>query len=147
MHTFRLLLLDGWTRHAVRALTTRGSLGGTADSAKAFRDPAWAAREASYHAAALTEVNQCVRRYNALAPYPVRRPLYTLEEELAGVYARGEENVARAMAERISAREADKQVPSGAARDEAPGLEWAWMRVLGDLLADIMRRLARMLRR
>ncbi|KAJ7262785.1 hypothetical protein B0H12DRAFT_1209546 [Mycena haematopus] len=102
LDTFRALLLAGWTRHAVRAITLHGVHAGAvnADALKAFRDPAWAVREARYHATALAEVNERVRRYNALAPYAVRRPLYVLEVELAGVYERAEEDVARAVAER-----------------------------------------------
>ncbi|KAJ7159831.1 hypothetical protein C8R43DRAFT_853415, partial [Mycena crocata] len=95
LHTFRHLLLDGWTRHAVRALTLDGL--NAAGDVREFRDPAWVAREATYHTAALAEVNDRVRKYNALAPYAVRRPLYTLDAELAGVYARAIDDVTRAL--------------------------------------------------
>ncbi|KAJ7212588.1 hypothetical protein GGX14DRAFT_542554 [Mycena pura] len=59
-------------------------------------------REAAYHATALAEVNDRVRRYNALAPYAVRRPLYTLEAEFAGAacIGRGLGDVAQARATR-----------------------------------------------
>ncbi|KAJ7641351.1 hypothetical protein FB45DRAFT_899997 [Roridomyces roridus] len=144
VHTFRHLLLDGWTRHAVRALTVDGS----GVNPKMFRDPAWARREASYHAAALAEVNECVRRYNALAPYPVRRPLYTLEAELVNVYTRGEENIAHAMQERAlkAQREADRAFGSDK-QVAVPDVDWAWIRMLGGLFSDMMQRLVRLLRR
>ncbi|KAJ7730863.1 hypothetical protein DFH07DRAFT_929584 [Mycena maculata] len=139
LHTFRHLLLDGWTRHAVRALTLDGVA--AAPDVRAFRDPAWAAREAAYHAAALAEVNERVRRYNAMAPYAVRRPLYTLEAELAGVYVRGVEEVARGVAERARAREVAKG-ERGARRDAGGGVAWDWLRVL----AGAIRRLAQLVR-
>ncbi|KAJ7475194.1 hypothetical protein B0H11DRAFT_1728040 [Mycena galericulata] len=145
LHTFRHLLLDGWTRYAVRALTLNGL--GAAGDAKTFRDPAWAAREATYHAAALAEVNERVRRYNALAPYAVRRPLHDLETELAGVYARGAEDVARGVAERARVREmkAGEREPHGAQRDTGGGVDWAWVRVR-ELLGNVLRWLARLVR-
>ncbi|KAJ6482126.1 hypothetical protein C8R47DRAFT_1134000 [Mycena vitilis] len=139
LDTFRHLLLEGWTRHAVRALTLHGV--GTAADVRAFRDPAWATREASYHATALAEVNERVRRYNALAPYAVRRPLYVLEPELAGVYARAVEDVERALAERSKARETvPKHEPSAAVES----MDWSWIRKLGDLLLVVVHRLARL---
>ncbi|KAF7329000.1 DUF1992 domain-containing protein [Mycena venus] len=86
LDTFRALLLAGWTRHAVRTLTLGGVHVHTHDltAVKAWRDPGWAKREAGYHAAALAEVNERVRKYNALAPYAVRRTPYVLEAELKG---------------------------------------------------------------
>ncbi|KAJ7034708.1 hypothetical protein C8F04DRAFT_956028 [Mycena alexandri] len=149
LHTFRHLLLDGWTRHAVRALTLHGVPGAGADAAsRAFRDPAWATREASYHAAALTEVNDRVRKYNAMAPYAVRRPLYALEAELAGVYARAEEEVARAVAERARGRDSalrgrgDKNNKNAVSE----GLDWSWMRRLWGRMLTLVRRLAKLMR-
>ncbi|KAJ7471836.1 hypothetical protein FB451DRAFT_1089928, partial [Mycena latifolia] len=102
LHTFRHLLRDAWTRHAVRALTLHGvpQLQGHTASIEAFRDPAWATREAAYHTAALAEVNGRVRAYNALAPYAVRRPLYVLEDELARVYRDAGADVTKGVAER-----------------------------------------------
>ncbi|KAJ7902707.1 hypothetical protein B0H14DRAFT_3103799 [Mycena olivaceomarginata] len=80
--TFRALLHAGWTRHAVRAVTLHGvgARAGDGDGDAAFRDPAWARREAAYHAAALAEVN----------------------ERLAGTYERAGADVARAVAERAA---------------------------------------------
>ncbi|KAJ7208017.1 hypothetical protein GGX14DRAFT_634857 [Mycena pura] len=146
LHTFRRLLLDGWTRHAVRALTTNGI--SPAAHASSFRDPKWAAREAAYHAAALAEVNDRVRRYNALAPYAVRRPLYTLEAELAGAYERAVEGIARGLADRAKAQETktklDKRVQLGVG--ELQGKHWGWMQRLRDLLLGVVKQLARLVR-
>ncbi|KAJ7075987.1 hypothetical protein B0H15DRAFT_893671, partial [Mycena belliarum] len=99
LRTFRHLLRAAWTRHAVRALTLAGAPPPPLASA-AFRDPAWVAREASYHAAALAELNAHVRSYNAVAPAAVRRPLYVLVDELARVYRDAAPKVERGVAER-----------------------------------------------
>ncbi|KAJ7186754.1 hypothetical protein C8R46DRAFT_1057942 [Mycena filopes] len=141
LNTFRHLLLDGWTRHAVRTLTLHGVPGIEASTTwRAFRDPAWATREASYHAAALLEVNERVRKYNAMAPYAVRRTFYTLEAELAGVYARAEEDVAQAVAER--ARGSDAALPRQRNHPVGGGgLNWSWMRRVVDQIIAIVRRL------
>ncbi|KAJ7714088.1 hypothetical protein B0H16DRAFT_1619557 [Mycena metata] len=147
LHTFRHLLLDGWTRHAVRALTLHGVPGAGAYAAsRAFRDPAWAAREASYHAAALTEVNDRVRKYNAMAPYAVRRPLYSLEAELAGVYARAEEEVARAVAQRAQGKDSALRGRGHKNNKNAGGEGLDWMPRLWGWMITLVRRLARLMR-
>ncbi|KAJ6589086.1 hypothetical protein B0H19DRAFT_1102857 [Mycena capillaripes] len=138
LNTFRHLLLEGWTRHAVRTMTLQGV--STAQDVRTFRDPAWATREASYHATALTEVNERVRQYNALAPYAVRRPLYILEAELAAVYIRAVEDVERALADRSKVKEAAREKQAHHAPE---GLDWSWIRRLVDLLLAVVRRLVR----
>lgn len=128
----------------MRTMTLNGV--GSVGDVQAFRDPAWARREAAYHAAALAEVNECVRRYNALAPYAVRRPLYVLEAELAGVYARAVEDVARALDERSKPRETALRKQTLRATTSHKDPDWSWIRRLGDLLVAVVRRLARLVR-
>ncbi|KAK6974601.1 DUF1992 domain-containing protein [Favolaschia claudopus] len=143
LSTFRALLLEGWTRHAVRELTFDG-VNANADPAalKAFRDPRWARREASYHAAALAEVNERVGRYNVLAPYAVRRPLYTLEMELASVYERAAEDVAREVAERaVTTRKVRGPGVDfgGTAAIKSGNVDWSWLRRFGQTLLAVGR--------
>ncbi|KAJ6617924.1 hypothetical protein B0H10DRAFT_2218092 [Mycena sp. CBHHK59/15] len=141
VHTFRHLLLDGWTRHAVRALTVDGP----PRAVHAFRDPAWAQRERAFHATALAEVNGLVRRYNALAPHAVRRTPYALDAELAGVYERAAEGIGRALAERAVARAREKEVVR--AKDDGlahRGAVRVWR--LRDVILSLLRRLARLVR-
>ncbi|KAJ7640166.1 hypothetical protein B0H17DRAFT_1149087 [Mycena rosella] len=144
LHTFRHLLRDAWTRHAVRALTLDGAPP-PAPAIEAFRDAAWAAREASYHTAALAEVNGRVRAYNALAPYAVRRPLYVLADELARVYRDASAEVVQGVAARTKAAPATR-VAAGrtAGGADADWAEWVlWARRLRDLLLSALRRLVR----
>ena len=42
-----------------------------------FRDPEWIRREANFHAEAVHQLNQVIRRYNQLAPYSARKMLYS----------------------------------------------------------------------
>ncbi|KAJ6510430.1 hypothetical protein C8R45DRAFT_858298 [Mycena sanguinolenta] len=145
LDTFRALLLAGWTRHAVRAITLHGVHTVNPGALKAFRDPAWAMREASYHAAALAEVNERVRQYNALAPYAVRRSLYVLEAELAGAYEHAGDDIVREVAERARAKETtvNKQQDSQAGPYDGP--DWSWLRRVGETLLVVGRRLARLM--
>jgi len=46
------------------------------------------------------EVNSLVRKYNALAPYIVRRPYYTREVEMERMYAACAEDIWRELAQR-----------------------------------------------
>ena len=55
-------------------------------SSSTFRDSEWEARELSYHALAITEINNNLRLYNAIAPYITRRAPYDLEKELQACY-------------------------------------------------------------
>ncbi|KAJ6602483.1 hypothetical protein DFH09DRAFT_1124958 [Mycena vulgaris] len=140
LHTFRHILQDAWTRHAVRALTLHGSTFNISTAAaEAFRDPTWAARHASYHAVALAEVNERVRAYNALAPYAVRRPLYVLEDELRRVYQDAGAEIAEGVAERARVAR-----PSVEHKGGAGGADWAdWAEWMRDLLRRVMRLLGR----
>lgn len=90
VNSFRDVLRQSWTRRAIRTLTILQpaamlpslSLG----SVTSLRDREWEERERSYHDTAVTELNSLVRKYNALAPYSVRRPYYSREAELAKAY-------------------------------------------------------------
>ncbi|KAL5507779.1 hypothetical protein ACEPAH_5397 [Sanghuangporus vaninii] len=105
--TFRSILRQAWTKRAVLALTSDPSrapsslLALTASDARQLRDPAWAAREASYHASALGEVNELVRRYNGVAPYSVRKPYFEREKELERCYAESAGDVVEGIRERV----------------------------------------------
>ena len=58
----------------------------TPEAASRLRDTEWEQQESKYHSTIIREVNDAIRRYNTVAPYVVRRPLLTLESELAKCY-------------------------------------------------------------
>ncbi|KAH9071613.1 hypothetical protein EDB83DRAFT_260474, partial [Lactarius deliciosus] len=94
---FRTALRRSWVRRAVRVLAlthSRLSLPSLADL-RALRDEEWETREKVYHDSALVEVNSLVRKYNALAPYAVRRAYYVREVELANIYDQSAEEILR----------------------------------------------------
>lgn len=109
-NSFRLILLEGWTRRALRNLTTDTpphllpalSRSMTLERARELRDDAWAARERSYHDSAVGELNALVRKYNALAPYAVRRAYYAREAELARAYEQAAEGIVQGLKERVT---------------------------------------------
>lgn len=82
-------------RRAVRVLTQLPLCGPSLSLAdvRALRDAEWETRERAYHASALAEVNSLVRKYNALAPYAVRRVYYVREAELANIYYESGEEI------------------------------------------------------
>ncbi|KAL1747274.1 hypothetical protein HDZ31DRAFT_32346 [Schizophyllum fasciatum] len=104
VRAWRQMLRQAWTRRALRNLSTEHppqrlrSI--TPAAVRALRDPAWEARERTYHDAALGEVNALVRKYNGLAPYPVRRPYYMLHVELERVYGECVADIMAGLAER-----------------------------------------------
>ena len=73
----------------------------TLDDARALRDTEWEKRERSYHDAAISEVNETVRRYNGVAPYAVRRTYYTREKELQKAYLDGGQAILEGVRERL----------------------------------------------
>ncbi|KAI9467303.1 hypothetical protein BJY52DRAFT_1220028 [Lactarius psammicola] len=85
---FRVALRQSWVRRAVRMLTLTHSRLPSPSLAdvRTLRDGDWETRERAYHDSALAEVNSLVRKYNALAPYAVRRAYYVREVELAKIY-------------------------------------------------------------
>lgn len=69
-------------------------------SVTSLRDREWEGRERSYHDTAVAELNSLVRKYNALAPYSVRRPYYSREAELAKAYQDCGDDILRGISER-----------------------------------------------
>ena len=98
---FRTALRRSWVRRAVRILTpthSHLSLRGPSPSLpdiRALRDREWETLEKAYHDTALADVNSLVRKYNALAPYAVRRAYYVREVELAKIYHESGEEILR----------------------------------------------------
>jgi DnaJ homolog subfamily C member 28 len=96
---FRALLRQSWVRRAVRVLTLTSSSSFSRWSSPsiedvcALRDREWEARERAYHEAALADVNALVRKYNALAPYAVRRAYYVRDVELRRTYEESGEEI------------------------------------------------------
>ena len=119
--TFRSVLRQSWVRRAVRMLTlSRQPLRelSLAD-AQALRDREWEARERAYHESALAEVNTLVRKYNALAPYAVRRTYYVRDVELDRAYEEGAEDIIQELAGRLRSSRAGAGNPEDiAVRDE-----------------------------
>jgi hypothetical protein len=93
LSNFRDILQTSWIRRAVRTIPlarfhdpdflTRLN----ADSLSRMRDKEWEEKERAYHEAAIAEINAVVRSYNGVAPFTVRRGLYSREAELERCYA------------------------------------------------------------
>jgi DnaJ family protein C protein 28 len=66
-----------------------------------LRDREWQAREQSYHDKSLDGINDMVRKYNAMAPYPVRKSYYMLSVELEKAYAECGEDILKGVKERL----------------------------------------------
>lgn len=119
--SFRSVLKQSWVRRAVRMLTlSRQPLGGLSlADAQALRDREWEAREKAYHESALAEVNALVRKYNALAPYAVRRVYYVRDVELDRAYEDGAEDIIQELSRRFCGSQAGTGKPEErAVRDE-----------------------------
>ncbi|KAJ7599259.1 hypothetical protein C8J56DRAFT_769726 [Mycena floridula] len=101
---FRDVLRQSWVRRAVRNITTSNSSARSAQFTVAdirpLRDPEWEQKERGYHDKALEEVNSLVRSFNGLAPYPVRRPYYVLQQELNRMYEDCSAEICQALAAR-----------------------------------------------
>ena len=93
--TFRSVMKQSWVRRAVRMviLSRRPLHDLSLADARALRDREWEMREKAYHESALAEVNALVRKYNALAPYSVRRAYYVRDVELGRMYEEGAEDI------------------------------------------------------
>ncbi|KAF9238797.1 hypothetical protein BU15DRAFT_47243 [Melanogaster broomeanus] len=104
VNSFREAVRQSWTRRAIRTLTVSQpaallpSL--SLSMITSLRDREWEERERSYHDAAIAELNSLVRKYNAVAPYAVRRPYYARDSELAEVYRDCGEEILRGIAKR-----------------------------------------------
>lgn len=101
--TFRSVLKQSWVRRSVRMLILSGrplrelSL----VDLRALRDREWEARESAYHESALAEVNALMRKYNALAPYAVRRTYYVRDAELERAYEESAEDIIQELEGRL----------------------------------------------
>ena len=106
--TFRSVLKQSWVRRAVRMLTLphQPPRELSLADAQALRDGEWEAREEAYHESALAEVNTLVRKYNALAPYAVRRAYYVRGVELNRAYEKGAEDIVQELARRFRGSQA-----------------------------------------
>ncbi|KAG1719806.1 hypothetical protein EDB19DRAFT_2030144 [Suillus lakei] len=81
VNSFRDVLRQSWTRRAIRTLMTLQPASTSPSlslvSVTSLRDREWEEQERSYHVTAVAELNSLVGKYNALAPYSVRRPYYS----------------------------------------------------------------------
>lgn len=120
LQVFRAGLRDSWVRRVVRiksldALTPQS----IAEVKQGWRDAEWQARERcvwslpsvsfhthisthrSFHEASLVSVNALLRRYNAIAPYAVRRAPYMLDAELERCYRECAEHIEAELTRRL----------------------------------------------
>ena len=98
LDAFRRVMRESWVKSATRGISSRlpspsslssnevGSSVPSLESIQAYRDQEWEKREAAYHNAAIKEINSLVRKYNGMAPYAVRRAVYTVEGERERMY-------------------------------------------------------------
>ncbi|KDQ15415.1 hypothetical protein BOTBODRAFT_65492 [Botryobasidium botryosum FD-172 SS1] len=100
---FRSMLREAWTRRAVRTLSLDLSPSQLARLSPAevarTRDKRWESQEQAYHEASLNEVNALIRKYNAAAPYAVRRPYMILSVELEKCFTSATEDIVARLAE------------------------------------------------
>ncbi|KAF5334368.1 hypothetical protein D9611_013538 [Ephemerocybe angulata] len=97
---WRQILLESWIRSASRNISASLYPTGTLPSLEwiqGYRNKDWETRELSYHTAAVKELNGQVRKYNGMAPYPVRRPPYSVEAERERAYRGGAEAILEAL--------------------------------------------------
>ncbi|TRM67472.1 hypothetical protein BD626DRAFT_368036, partial [Schizophyllum amplum] len=122
VRSLRQLLRQAWTRRALRNLTAEHPpallRGMTLEQVRALRDSAWEARERAYHDTALAEVNALVRKYNGLAPYPVRKPYFMLNVELERMYEDCVGDIMDGLAERLGGRRVGASDEKGAGDEE-----------------------------
>lgn len=92
-----------------------------------FRDGRWVQEQAAYHAAAVQQLNQVIRRYNHIAPYFARRLLYTKESFVQDALDRAFPLLVEAASARLRGMRATGQAAAPAA--ERPRASWwAWIR-------------------
>lgn len=130
-----MLSLDGITPHAV-ARAERG-----------FRDLEWEARERRFHEVAMADINNVVRRFNIVAPYTVRRPLHSLELELARTYRLAQPYVLGEMRRRLAGTEDDRlpvrekverKVEGHVAEKEEPEVKETMWRAFKRVLVEVL---------
>ena len=115
INTFREILRQAWIRRAVRGLTMENPPSilskFTLQTIKAHRDPDWVNKEKGYHETAVAELNSLVRKYNAIAPYAVRRSYYVREVEIGRAYDEAAPDIMQMISKR--GQEADSTLRSG----------------------------------
>ncbi|KAI0045118.1 hypothetical protein FA95DRAFT_1589912 [Auriscalpium vulgare] len=113
VNAFREVVRQSWTRRALRMLTLEQPAALlpalTLADVTNLRDTEWEARERAYHDSALAEINSLVRKYNALAPYAVRRPYYALAAELEKAYSESGTDILAGVDERLSDSESSRR--------------------------------------
>lgn len=75
---------------------------------RGYRDAEWVARERKFHEVALADLNNVVRRFNIIAPYAVRRPLHSLEAELARTYRLAQPYIVSELKRRLEGTDGDR---------------------------------------
>jgi DnaJ family protein C protein 28 len=116
LSSFRGILRQTWIRRAIRTLGMRSSQETvskmTVEYLKAIRDLDWEAKERGYHQVALEDVNKLVRKYNGMAPYPVRRSPYQREDELLLMYRDSAEEILQGLHTRGQSSARDRNATS-----------------------------------
>ncbi|KAG8913043.1 hypothetical protein FRC02_005696 [Tulasnella sp. 418] len=110
IRTFRAIISSSWVRRATRTILSdlppppypRTLNNVTVESISKLRDKEWEEKEASYHEAALKEVNDQIRRHNGMAPFSARRPYLMLKYELERCYEKNAEDVLKNLEETLS---------------------------------------------
>lgn len=74
----------------------------TADECRNLRDAEWEKRESGYHDIAISELNAIVKRYNGVAPFPVRKTYFNRAAELQKVYEDGAEEILKGVRRRVA---------------------------------------------
>ena len=115
--SFRQVLRQSWSRRVFLVLTTAIPPTPldrvTVDYIMSMRDPEWEERERSYQETALGEVNSLVRKYNAMAPYIARRPLYMHDVELERLYKESANEIHEKLVAKLSGKGDEIALGSG----------------------------------
>jgi len=117
VNTFREILRQAWIRRAVRGLTEENPPSilskFTLETIKAHRDHDWVNKEKNYHETAVAELNSFVRKYNAMAPYAVRRPYYIREVEIERMYDEAAPDIMQMIAKRAHGGDDELRIGNG----------------------------------
>ncbi|KAJ2915602.1 hypothetical protein MD484_g4799, partial [Candolleomyces efflorescens] len=108
VNAFRGVLEESWVRTASRGISSSLYPPGNGTSSslpslnwvEKYRDRTWEEKEVGYHNAAVGELNSLVRKYNGMAPYPVRRPPYSVDAERERVYKESAEKILEVLRQR-----------------------------------------------
>ncbi|EJU06672.1 hypothetical protein DACRYDRAFT_44276 [Dacryopinax primogenitus] len=100
LNTFRRIIQESWVRRATRMLTHSQPPNTLRHmsllAASRYRDAEWERRELGYHTTAIEEINGLIRKYNAMAPYAVRRTYVTREAELQRIFEQSGDEIVKA---------------------------------------------------